>query len=155
MAAEIEGPTDELAMKINEGFRINWMNMRDARVGKVLWEQQWPEDWKTQETVASIPKEVMKCREVSRELNFSSAEPIDKFTMIQRVFVHEVCTEEWNFDFGFVIPGSTNSWQSTIEAADEQDMLEPEMLSGNVLIETSFLNGDTLINKSVVRIFYV
>eukprot|EP00976_Prorocentrum_cordatum_P083048 1185084-Prorocentrum_minimum.AAC.1 len=36
-----------------------------------------------------------------------------------------VCAAEWHFDFGFVIPGSTNSWQSTIEAADEQDMLNP------------------------------
>lgn len=52
-------------------------------------------------------------------------------------------------------PGSTNSWQTTIEAAAEQDMMDPEQISGLVHIETSFLDGDKLINKSVVRIFYV
>jgi hypothetical protein len=26
---------------------------------------------------------------------------------------------EWNFEFGFVIPKSTNTWQQTIEAATQ------------------------------------
>ena len=33
------------------------------------------------------------------------------------------CLEEWNFDFGFVIPNSTNTWQSLIEAAPESQMM--------------------------------
>ena len=49
-----------------------------------------------------------------------------------------VCMEEWFFDFGFVIPGSTNSWQSTIEGAGEDAMLPAYLLNGNVTIETSF-----------------
>lgn len=36
--------------------------------------------------------------------------------------------EEWFFDFGFVIPGSTNSWQQTIESAGEDRMLSAEDL---------------------------
>ena len=32
---------------------------------------------------------------------------------------------------------STNTWQQTIEATDEADMLPAEMLTGNVVIETS------------------
>ena len=32
------------------------------------------------------------------------------------------CLEEWNFDFGFVIPNSTNTWQSLIEAAPESQV---------------------------------
>jgi hypothetical protein len=35
---------------------------------------------------------------------------------------------EWFFEFGFVIPGSTNTWQQTIEAADENSMLPASML---------------------------
>jgi hypothetical protein len=31
--------------------------------------------------------------------------------------------EEWSFDFGFVIPNSTNTWQSLIEAAPESQVL--------------------------------
>ena len=34
------------------------------------------------------------------------------------------CLEEWNFEFGFVIPESTNTWQSLIEAAPESQ--EPQ-----------------------------
>lgn len=35
---------------------------------------------------------------------------------------------EWLFQFGFVIPGSTNSWQQIIEAADPDKMLPAEQL---------------------------
>ena len=53
-------------------------------------------------------------------------------------------------------PGrSTNTWQQTIEATDEADMLPAEMLTGNVVIETYFYVGMTLIDISRVRLFYV
>lgn len=35
---------------------------------------------------------------------------------------------EWFFDFGFVMPGSTNSWQQTIESAGRDGMLSPDDL---------------------------
>lgn len=35
---------------------------------------------------------------------------------------------EWYFDFGFVIPGSTNTWQSVIEAAAESQMMPASVL---------------------------
>lgn len=88
-------------------------------------------------------------------MNFSSVEAIKDFRLEQRIYLGDVCIEEWDFEFGFVIPGSTNSWQSTIEAAPEQEMMDPGEISGLVRVETSFLDGDKLINKSVVRIFYV
>ena len=34
---------------------------------------------------------------------------------------------EWNFDFGFVIPDSTNSWESTV-VADQGNMLPAHVL---------------------------
>jgi len=61
--------------------------------------------------------------------------------------------EEWRFAFGFVVPGSTNTWQQVIEAAD--DMLDVDTLSGNVLVQSNFLDGDTLVATCSVRIFYV
>ena len=30
--------TDERAQKILEGFKLNWINMRDGETGKVLWQ---------------------------------------------------------------------------------------------------------------------
>ena len=35
---------------------------------------------------------------------------------------------EWNFQFGFVIPNSTNTWQQTIHAAEESKMLPASLL---------------------------
>ena len=52
------------------------------------------------------------------------------------------CLEEWNFEFGFVIPSSTNTWQSLIEAAPESQMMPARVLNGNVVIETKFFDDD-------------
>ena len=62
--------------------------------------------------------------------------------------------EEWNFQFGFVIPNSTNTWQQTIEAAEESQMMPASVLDGNVLIETAFFDDDLLVCKMVLRVFY-
>lgn len=64
-------------------------------------------------------------------------------------------SSEWNFQFGFVMPGSTNSWQSVIEAAPEAQMMPASVLTGNIVIETRFFDGDELVSTSRVRIFYV
>jgi retinal rod rhodopsin-sensitive cGMP 3',5'-cyclic phosphodiesterase subunit delta len=63
--------------------------------------------------------------------------------------------QEWCFDFGFVIPGSTNTWQSLIEAAPESQMMPASLLSGNIVIETTFYNSDLEVSKSRVRLFYI
>lgn len=63
--------------------------------------------------------------------------------------------EEWFFEMGWVSPNTTNTWQSTIEAAPESQMMPAKVLNGNVTIETSFYDGDTLISKSVVRLYYI
>ena len=44
---------------------------------------------------------------------------MNDFRLEQRVFFQGVCIEEWRFEFGFVIPGSKNTWQQSIEAAEE------------------------------------
>ena len=62
--------------------------------------------------------------------------------------------EEWHFQFGFVIPNSTNTWQQTIEAAEESQMLPAQALDGNVLIETGFYDDDLCVCKMVLRVFY-
>ena len=40
---------------------------------------------------------------------------------------------EWYFDFGFVIPSSTNTWQSLIEAAPESQMMPANVLKWVIL----------------------
>ena len=65
------------------------------------------------------------------------------------------CLEEWHFEFGFVIPNSTNTWQSLIEAAPEAQMMPARVLNGNVVIETKFFDDEQEISTSRVRIYYV
>lgn len=140
---------------IMAGFKLNWMNLRDAESGKILW--QGSEDLSEPETEheARVPKKILKCRAVSREINFSSKEQMERFRLEQRVIYKGTCLEEWFFEFGFVIPDSTNTWQSVIEAAPENQMMPACALSGNVVIETKFFDNDLLVSTSKVRIFYV
>eukprot|EP00916_Digyalum_oweni_P023348 GHVL01038767.1.p1 GENE.GHVL01038767.1~~GHVL01038767.1.p1 ORF type:complete len:144 (-),score=26.30 GHVL01038767.1:552-983(-) len=130
-----------------DGFKINFMNMRDADTGEVMWAS---EDWNTSqdEQSANVSKGILKCKAISREINFSSKEEMGDFQLHQVVYLNGEPLEEWKFGFGFVIPGSTNSWQQTIEAEDEQQMLPAELLSGNVIIETKFYDSATLISTS-------
>ncbi len=123
------------------------------------------------ELKATVPRKILECSAVSREINFTSKQEIRQFRLEQRVFLAGACIEgapsalrclvdtasvcrisvfrlgphvmtnpsprppllplypeEWFFDFGFVIPGSTNSWQQTIESAGEDRMLSAEDL---------------------------
>uniref|UniRef100_A0A6I8NKC4 Retinal rod rhodopsin-sensitive cGMP 3',5'-cyclic phosphodiesterase subunit delta n=3 Tax=Ornithorhynchus anatinus TaxID=9258 RepID=A0A6I8NKC4_ORNAN len=146
---------DERATHILRGFKLNWMNLRDAETGKILW--QGTEDLSVPgvEHEARVPKKILKCKAVSRELNFSSAEQMEKFRLEQKVYFKGQCLEEWFFEFGFVIPNSTNTWQSLIEAAPESQMMPANILTGNVIIETKFFDDDLLVSTSRVKLFYV
>ncbi|GMT15099.1 hypothetical protein PFISCL1PPCAC_6396 [Pristionchus fissidentatus] len=144
----------EKASSILSGFKLNWMNLRDGSTGKVLWQSTADLADPNKEHEAHVPRAVLKCKSVSRELNFTSDELIEKFRLEQRVYLKENVIEEWFFDFGFVIPKSTNTWQSVIEAAPQGNMLPPSLLSGNIVIETSFFDDELLVSKSAVRIFY-
>nr|XP_008524347.1 PREDICTED: retinal rod rhodopsin-sensitive cGMP 3',5'-cyclic phosphodiesterase subunit delta [Equus przewalskii] len=154
-SGRIMSAKDERAREILRGFKLNWMNLRDAETGKILW--QGTEDLSIPgvEHEARVPKKILKCKAVSRELNFSSAEQMEKFRLEQKVYFKGQCLEEWFFEFGFVIPNSTNTWQSLIEAAPESQMMPASVLTGNVIIETKFFDDDLLVSTSRVRLFYV
>ena len=131
------------------------MNLRDADTGKILWQGNQDLSLPDVEHEARVPKKILKCRAVSREINFSSIEPMEKFRISQRVLFKGKVMEDWNFEFGFVIPNSTNTWQSLIEAAPESQMMPARVLSGKVVIETKFLDEDLEVSTSKVRLFYV
>lgn len=57
---------------------------------------------------------------------------------------------EWFFDFGFVIPGSTNSWQQTIESAGQERMLAAEDLRyRTILLVKLIIFTEVLIGSAV------
>ncbi|CAG9135310.1 Retinal rod rhodopsin-sensitive cGMP 3'-5'-cyclic phosphodiesterase subunit delta [Plutella xylostella] len=140
---------------ILRGFQINWMNLRDADTGKILWQHNEDMSCPSREHEARVPKRILKCRVVSREMNFTSCESMEHFKLEQKVLFKGRCLEEWFFEFGYVIPNSNNTWQSLIESAPESQMMPANVLNGNVVIETKFFDGDLHITTSRVRLFYV
>ena len=80
---------------------------------------------------------------------------MEKFRIEQEVLFKNRALEEWKFDFGFVIPSSTNTWQSLIEAAPESQMMPAKALSGNVVIVTRFFDSDLEVSMSKVRLYYI
>ena len=154
--AQIEVSDDPRAKEILSGFKLLSMNMRDGTTGKMIWESSnWGPDMFDKEMVENIPKEILQCRQVSREINFSSVQQLSKFRIEQRIFFQGQCIEQWFFSFGFVIPGSTNTWQQMIEAAPPDEMMPAEVLSGHIVIETSFFDNQMFICKNLVRLHYV
>ena len=62
--------------------------------------------------------------------------------------------EEWDFKFGFVMPGSTNNWENIIDAAEKEDMLPADVLSGNMVVETLFFSKDDIICSNKMTVVY-
>ncbi|TEA10355.1 hypothetical protein DBR06_SOUSAS3710152 [Sousa chinensis] len=144
----------ERAREILRGFKLNWMNLQDAETGKILWQGKEDLSGPGVEHEARVPKKILKYKAVSRELNFSSAEQMEKVRLEQKVYFKGQCLEEWFFEFGSVIPNSTNTRQSLIEAAPESQMMPASVLTGSV-IETKFFDDDLLVSTSRVRLFYI
>ncbi|TGZ57040.1 hypothetical protein CRM22_010033 [Opisthorchis felineus] len=119
--------TSERVKSIINGFKLNWINLRDAGSGKILWQSTDDFSVPNEEHQAFVPKKILRCKTVSREISFSSAETLENFWLHQEVFFNGNIIEEWTFEFGFVIPGSTNTWQSLFEA-DKADRMIPAKL---------------------------
>eukprot|EP01039_Chlorochromonas_danica_P007143 gene7143-7896_t len=146
-----------MAKEFVRGFSIMSMNMRDALTGRLMWRSaNWDVDEMfSKEIIEEIPKEILQCRVVSREIIFTSRMELENFRLEQRVYYKGVCIEEWFFKFGYVMSGSRNSWQQTIDAAPPEQMLSAEALSGQVVFETAFYDDQTFLCKNSVRIYYV
>ena len=138
--------------KIKEGFKINSMKMKDGLNGKVMWScSEW--DLNEERKSENLPKELLQCKEVVREVNFSSRELIENLELIQNFYLQGELLESTRFIFGFVIPNSTNNCEQTIAAKEE--MIPYEILSGNLNVETIFLANGIVVSKNDVLIYYV
>jgi retinal rod rhodopsin-sensitive cGMP 3',5'-cyclic phosphodiesterase subunit delta len=137
--------------KIKEGFKINWMKMKDASTGKVMWECHGYDLSKNNNE--NLPKEILECSEIVREINFSSKEVIENLELIQNFFLNGELIESSRFLFGFVIPNSTNNWEQIIESKGE--MIPYYILSGNLNVETTFLSNGNIIANNMITIYYI
>ncbi|KNE58670.1 hypothetical protein, variant [Allomyces macrogynus ATCC 38327] len=93
-----------------------------------------------------MPIGLLQCPVVARELNFTSLspQPLGHLRVKQEFLVNGIIMEEWNFEFGFVIPNSANSWETfmegDIEATHELD--EAVWQGTDVIVLTRFFDGD-------------
>ena len=68
--------------------------------------------------------------------------------------LHGQVVEEFGFDFGFVMPNTTNSWEQVIDA-EEGQVMPAEVLSGNLIVDTYFcVKGVSFAHQSY-RVYYV
>jgi len=138
--------------KLREGFKINFMKMKNGEDSKVLWEcKEW--DLKVENKTQNLPKEILDCNLVMREINFSSVDAIENLELVQNYYLQGELIESSRFYFGFVIPNSTNNWEQLIEA--KEDMIPYQILSGNLNVETIFLSNGHVIFKNNILIYYV
>src|SRR5688500_14009296 len=98
--------THEALEKIKQGFRINYLTMGNAETGEIFWKLEDCHKLhdSSEELEANIPKKILKCRIVSRDVNFSSEELIKRLKLVQYVYLQDQITETLEFKFGFVIP---------------------------------------------------
>ena len=61
--------------------------------------------------------------------------------------------EALEFNFPFVVPNTTNSWEQTI-VANKEGMISAQVLSGNLVCVTEFKAFDKTIHKSSYRVFF-
>jgi hypothetical protein len=70
---EVMLPQTIKAQRIMDGFKILSMNMSDAHSGEVLWESgNWEGKDFEREVNAYVPKRILACKAVSREITFAS-----------------------------------------------------------------------------------
>ena len=147
----------DLIKKMHDGFLINSITMSDGESGEIIWSSNDCQSFlkSTKEIKASIPSKILQCRSFAREVNFSSKEAIKKLRLEQSVIFDDLETEFFEFKFGFVIPGSTNTWQQTIDSDEPENMMTADVLSGHLVVVTKFFDGDTFLCSSKIRIFYI
>ena len=144
---------DESFEKIKNGFKINLIQMKDGDSGKMMWDcKDW--DLSSSNQTVKISKELLKCKIIKRNVNFSSVEKIEDLELVQNFYLMGELFESSRFNFGFVIPNSTNDWEQIIEAK-EDGVLPAEVLSGKLKVETLFLCEGKIIIKNKILIYYV
>lgn len=63
------------------------MILRDADTGKVIWQENKDFSSSDVEHEAKVPVKILELRAVSREINFSTVESMEKFRLDQKVYV--------------------------------------------------------------------
>eukprot|EP01062_Namystynia_karyoxenos_P060186 TRINITY_DN51709_c0_g1_i1.p2 TRINITY_DN51709_c0_g1~~TRINITY_DN51709_c0_g1_i1.p2 ORF type:complete len:199 (+),score=81.49 TRINITY_DN51709_c0_g1_i1:120-716(+) len=138
---QLTGPTDGFLCSLDAnkyGIEFLAFKIRNMETGEVLFEVDRdaaaaqsptsppPEDADeaTLRTVRyDFPSSLLQCSTVGTKLVFAVGEsPVPNFRMIERHYFRDRLVKNFDFNFGFCIPNSTNSW----EAIYDMPRLPPE-----------------------------
>ena len=111
-SSDSKSPNNNLQkiISIKNGFKINHMKMKNGENGETLWECS-EYNLENDNRSENLPKEILDCSVITREINFSSEHSIENLELIQNFYLSEELIESSRFYFGFVIPNSTNNWE--------------------------------------------
>ena len=135
-------------------FRIEAIRMKDAEQGQVLWENNEWDLTSNEEQKVEFPATMLSCRAIGREIVFYSKKIMHQFAIRQVMSMQGQVIEEFGFDFGFVMPNTTNSWEQVIDA-DVGQVMPAEVLSGNLVVDTYFYAKGVQFAQQRYRIYYV
>ena len=141
-----------------KGIQIKHLRMKDETTGEVFMDDnKWHEGNQNlqegQVREVRFPRSMLQSKTISRMLVFKSQEKIEAMTMAQKMYLGGQLVETLQFEFGFVMPNSENTFEQTI-VADVGNVMAAEVLSGNLVCETYFYSHGQIIHKSSYKIYY-
>ncbi|CAH1731768.1 retinal rod rhodopsin-sensitive cGMP 3',5'-cyclic phosphodiesterase subunit delta-like isoform X1 [Aphis gossypii] len=138
------------------GFHINWINLVDNDTGTVLWHtnDNYAVSGNKYMITVTMPKKVLDCRALTRTISFTSMHRIDHLKMRHRELVSLQCVHEWVSDFGIVLPNLNETWETTFINKEGISSSSTNFLSGDLVIETSFYNGDKFIGSTHILLYF-
>eukprot|EP01061_Rhynchopus_euleeides_P041120 TRINITY_DN711_c0_g1_i1.p1 TRINITY_DN711_c0_g1~~TRINITY_DN711_c0_g1_i1.p1 ORF type:complete len:194 (+),score=58.23 TRINITY_DN711_c0_g1_i1:377-958(+) len=134
------GPTDGFLCSLAAntfGIEFHSFKIRDMESGQVLFQvERGMEETGAMQHVADetaartiqydFPADFLKFRTVGTKLVFTvGPKPVPNFRMIERHYFRDRLIKSFDFNFGFCIPSSTNSWEAIYDmpklSSDEQE----------------------------------
>ena len=147
--------------KVMKGLTISDWIIKDAETEEVLYDDRSffrdylfkrkdPMDQKARKIV--IPRQTLECRAIAINVTVYSEESVQDLNSVSRLYLDGKFVEKWSFSMGFVIPGSTNTWEAFIVKSDA-GYLDPETLSGHLLVDSVVRDGDLPLLRSNLKIY--
>jgi retinal rod rhodopsin-sensitive cGMP 3',5'-cyclic phosphodiesterase subunit delta len=140
--------------KIRKGFKINHILLKNTK-NEVIWKSEF--DLTVKLNKEELPGEILECKNVTREINFSSEEEIDSLELVQDFYYNDELIDSSRFSFGFVMPNSNNCWEQTIEVNPNTNLLmvHDGVRGGNLVAESIFFSKTNIISKNKTILYYV
>lgn len=147
-----------LSSQPTPALRITSIRNTDQASGSELWRDDgW--DCKGSGTVSrtvQVSSAVLLSRCVVREFEFATARGATALRLEERFWLHDQLVSTEHYAFGMAFPNSTHTWStSMVDETPDGRRLDPAAVSGHVVVEALFFDGDNALCRIVMRVLYV